>query len=521
MVADGTVSEAQIGEAQGNRLRPGSLSPVQDRVIYAIYVLSFAISISLWFIDIRAPLWLDETGSYWQIAKGFSQILYRHGPVSFPPYAFILWFSTKIIGSSEIALRALSILAMLGAVYLLYLAARELFERDNAFIAAIMFCLHPIVIFAAIDVRPYSFAVLATNASILIALRLRHNNSNWLAALFGFSAACIVWFHFIFAVILPALVLCFFVVKTGQRKVFWRQFTVALAAFTLAFLPVIPGLLNLFNAGGVHVFEPVPSLGDLVLTLVPGWVLLFFGITALTLAIGIRSNQNTHYQGWQILLCISLALIPVLILFGLSKETSIHVFTPRYRLVAVPGITLCWAMLYGAIRSRVVRLLLFVGMAAVYVLYLYTSTFIWHHGYTWKYALEVVEKSASIDNAPVVICSDFPESDYATMPIDSAKDSNYFTQLSYYRLSVPVVPMPRALNGEAKRVGLQFLQEASRKHERFFALAFEASYGTLDWLAQNAAGTYSVRKLGIYDRVMVLEFDPRQNSAESSLSGSH
>jgi hypothetical protein len=70
------------------------------------------------------------------------------------------------------------------------------------------------------------------------------------------------------------------------------------------------------------------------------------------------------------------------------------------------------------------------------------------------------------------------------------------------------VPLPQALNGEAMRVGSQFLREAAEKHERFLALGFEQSYKTLDWLAQSAAGTYSVRKLGVFDKVEVLEFLP-------------
>ena len=88
---------------------------------------------------------------------------------------------------------------MLGAVYLLYLAARELFDRDLAIVAAIVFCLHPVsVAFEAIDARPYAFGVLATNAAILTLLRLRHNDSNWMAALFGFAAASVIWFQFLY-----------------------------------------------------------------------------------------------------------------------------------------------------------------------------------------------------------------------------------------------------------------------------------------------------------------------------------
>jgi hypothetical protein len=101
------------------------------------------------------------------------------------------------------------------------------------------------------------------------------------------------------------------------------------------------------------------------------------------------------------------------------------------------------------------------------------------------------------------------------MPLDTAKDSNYFTQLSYYRLSVPVVPLPLALNDEAMRVGSRFLQEAATKHERFLALAYLPSYRTLDWLAQSAAATHTVRKLGVFDGFEVLEFVPRTEAVAS------
>ena len=132
MQITGADSEAQTEEHEGSYTLTAKLHLIGDRALYAIYSLALFVSISTWFIAIRAPLWIDETGSYWQISKGFSEILPRQGSLSFPAYSYILWLSTKIIGTSEIGLRVPSILAMLGAVYLLYLAARELFERDIA-----------------------------------------------------------------------------------------------------------------------------------------------------------------------------------------------------------------------------------------------------------------------------------------------------------------------------------------------------------------------------------------------------
>jgi hypothetical protein len=202
--------------------------------------------------------------------------------------------------------------------------------------------------------------------------------------------------------------------------------------------------------------------------------------------------------------------MPILILYGVSTGTSIHIFLARYCIVAVPGIALCWAWIVGLINSRALRLLFCTGLVAVTSYHSFRSPFSRAHNYTWKYALEVAEKRASADNAPVLICSDLPESDYLPMPVGSAiKDSALFAPLTYYPLSVPVVPLPRALNKAAIQAGAQFLQEATKRREHFLALAFEPSYETLDWLASNAEGTHRVHEVGIFDRVKILEFIPR------------
>src|SRR6266496_70959 len=217
----------------------------------AVYSLCLLASFSVWLIAIRTPLWLDETISFWQINGGVAHILSRQGGLSalaVPAYPYILWFFSRILGTSELALRVPSILAMLAAVYLLYRTARELFDRETTMVAVILFCLHPVVVFAAIDARPYAFAALSINATTYLLVRLQYSDSIGLAAAFGAMAAVIVWFHFLFGVILPALVIGFFAVKLGggkssdERRAMWRQFGVALAAFAIAFLPVIPGV---------------------------------------------------------------------------------------------------------------------------------------------------------------------------------------------------------------------------------------------------------------------------------------
>ena len=361
-----------------------------------IYALALVVSISTWFLAIRAPLWLDETVSFFVI-KGGSQryCLARDGQASRRIHTFF-GSGSRAVGTGEIALRISSVLAMLGAVYLLYRSARELFDSDVAVIAAVVFCLHPIVISEAIDVRPYPFAALAITSSIFALVRLRHNDSNWLAALFGLSAACIVYFQFLFVVILPALVICFFAIKVGDRKTLWRQFWVALVTFALAFLPVIPGLRYMFHTSGVHVYAEAPAFWQLRGTLAPEAAgALLSGDPPHRRPRARRLDLRSLLEGRTILFCGSLALVPILILYGVSKGTSIHIFLARYCIVAVPGIALCWAWVVSRIDSRALRLLFCTALVAVTAYHSFSSPSSRAHNYTWKYALEAAEKSAS------------------------------------------------------------------------------------------------------------------------------
>jgi hypothetical protein len=503
------VAEFKAETTGPSHSRPESSEFAFNRLAYLIYGLLLGVTISLWFIAIRAPLWLDETGSWWQISKGFWQIPSRQGGLSFPPYSYILWFFTKILGTSEIALRIPSVLAMLGAVYLLYKAASEVFGREIGWVTAVLFSVHPITIFEAIDVRPYAYAVLAVNASLFLLVRLRRESPAWMAALLGISAAFIVYFHFLSGVILPLLLLCLLARVVIWRQISWRQAGIAIAACGVALLPVVPGLLYMVHSRGTHVFEIAPPFRELTWTLAPGQM-FYILVGALLVAAALRRlDLESHLNGWGLLLGASLGLATIFILWAVSAWTPIHMFVERHRLVALPGIALCWGLLLSRIHSRAVRVLFCVAVVGIAAYKGFTNPLYKLHGYTWKYALAFAEKNAAPDHAPILICSDLPEADHEPMPVGHANDSNLFIPLSYYKVSVPVVPLPRALNDEAKRVVLEFLQDPSHQHQRFLAMGFAPSWPTLQWVSSAASGTYAVHVLGQFDEIAVLEFVPR------------
>ena len=67
MEAPSAAINTQIGTSLNSSPRS-----VPDLVLYAIYALSLAASIGIWLLNIRAPLWLDETVSIYLIRGGFA-----------------------------------------------------------------------------------------------------------------------------------------------------------------------------------------------------------------------------------------------------------------------------------------------------------------------------------------------------------------------------------------------------------------------------------------------------------------
>jgi hypothetical protein len=208
-------------------------------------------------------------------------------------------------------------------------------------------------------------------------------------------------------------------------------------------------------------------------------------------------------------MCATLALVPAVLLYGVSVATSLHIFVERYELVAVPGIALCWAWIFSLIDSRLLRVLGCAALVTWSAYQNYASPTAGAHRESWKYALEFADANAAQDGSTLVICSDVPESNFQSMPTGPAGESDLFAPLSYYKIKSAVVPMPRALNEQAQLIGRRFSSQPANRERRFLALAYKKSYPTLDWLENLTSITHVFHVLGTFDGITVIEFVPR------------
>jgi hypothetical protein len=493
--------------ADGVLARP----PKSDPWLAAGYGVLLGACFSVWVLAIRAPFWVDETLSYWQIAGGFKQIWTRSVQGnSFAAYAYILWLTNGLFGNSEVVLRIPSVLAMLAAVYVFYRCARMLFAWDVALIATVFFMLPRAIAFAAIDVRPYAFALLLSNLTILAFLRWTKTTKTIYSALMGASAAGIIYFHYLFATVLVALAIYYLLTRgLSKMKADLPQTAIALGCFVILLLPVLPRLWYIYQSRVEHSSANAPRFLAVLHVLNPGKGQWFVLAGVVLMAAVVRGLAISRREVWtKLLLCLSLTLVPILSLYAISVMSSVHIFLPRYLLAAAPGIALCWGWFSSCIKLRPLRGLFCLAFAALCTLQAYGSVAAYKHEVSWKGALAFADENASRDHAPLLMCSPLVEADFQPMPAE-AKESVLYAPLIYYKVKSPVVPLPRTLNEEADRQVRQFLQLAAQEHLRFLVLAPGQSVPIADLLASYSQGSYSSRVLGVFDNeIMVVEFTP-------------
>ena len=481
-----------------------------DTLAAAAYGLLLLTGISVWLLAVHAPLWTDETLSYWQIAGGFKEIWSRsiQGNM-FAAYAYILWLTKTIFGSKEIILRIPSILAMLAAAYVFYRCARELFSWDVSLIATVMFILPRGIAFAAIDVRPYAFALLTTNLAILMFLRWTKTQQARYAALLGAAAGAIFYFQYLFASVLGALVICYLVLRGSSWRKDARQIGIGLGCFVLVLLPVLPRLAYVYQTRTAHTFARAPHPEDALQVVNPGtWQLLILAGALLLAAFAQRLLAPDRESVRKLVVCLTLALFPVVCLYAISAATPIHVFIARYLLVSVPGVTLFWAWCLSLANSRALRVVFCLVFVASCVVPAYRTPNSRKHEDSWKASLAAADRESAEDGAPVLMCSPLIEADFQPMPA-SARDSALFAPLSYYNVNAAIVPLPFTMNDEAVRQVDRFLAQATPGRKRFLMLVPWPSVKILEYVANAARESYTPHVLGEYDDIGLVEFVPR------------
>ena len=267
-----------------------------------------------------ASLWGDEAFSAILSMKPIPEIISIIARDTSPPLYNLtehIWF--QIFGTSEIAVRSLSFLYYLIAVFFVYKIANHLWDKKTAILASVLTFLNPFFFIYAFEGRMYSILAAAVTASMYFFL-----TQKWVGYVLATSAALYSHHFSIFAVFIQGL--------WFLKEFFWGKRKVAysiLKSFVAIGILYTPWLIPLYNqtrmvGGGFWLGTPsVPDLGKLILT--------YLNISLIALIL--RDWKKNLEKSVFLLLWFA---GPIAFAWLISQKFS-SIFFDRYLLYTIPG----------------------------------------------------------------------------------------------------------------------------------------------------------------------------------------
>ncbi len=253
------MSTIELRPVQTERVQAGRAENLPARLaILAILLLAFALR--AYHLDFQS-LWSDEGISLLRASQPLPDLL-QTMPVEHTPGYFVLlhgWLA--LAGSSDVALRWLSLLPSVGTVALIFRLALALgplrttpTQRLVALTAALLAATSGFQLWYAQEARMYAWLAAAALASSLALWQLLERpgpRTGWWVLLYTLATAAAVYLH-LFGALLPLAQTLFACGWLAVRRK-WRPFAVwllaALAALAL-FAPWLPRTLAIFGFSG-------------------------------------------------------------------------------------------------------------------------------------------------------------------------------------------------------------------------------------------------------------------------------
>ncbi len=266
-----------------------------------------------------------------------------------PYYVFMHWW-TAVFGTSHLALRAPSLIAMTISAALVARLGTRLIDPFGGLVAGLLFVAVPAISRYAQDARPYGFAVLFATLATLLLLRGLERPTPWRWLPYAVSVALLGMANILALLLLAghAVAVIWRFVATRDRRLLWWA-----AAVALGLVPAVPLIVLAMSQhdamlAWIHVYDwrvAAAAPGDIFGTTVAGLLIIGLALTA-------RPAQR-----WLFWTLLAIAIVPPAALLLVS--ISSHVWVPRYVLFTV----VAWALLAAfALRATPVRALLAVAL---------------------------------------------------------------------------------------------------------------------------------------------------------------
>ncbi|MFH1582748.1 MAG: glycosyltransferase family 39 protein [Candidatus Falkowbacteria bacterium] len=345
---------------------------------YESYILLFiflilGLILRLHHIGLR-PYWLDEANSvnlvFLKFSDLYGQIITTGNSLA---YIYFIKIWSYFFGSSELAIRSLSILAGLLAIILIYKLGRLLFNKTAALWAAFLLAVNYFSIFYSIQARPYSLEILFSILSYFYFAKIL-KSAGWANLIFYILFTAVgVYFHPWFFLVFVSQIFYLLIARNRNFKIYLSQ-----AAIAIICLPWVAILIKLAKLG----FSEFITGADLTAI---AWTLyyftygnknliLLFSIIALfamvfqkknshgNIEISIREEALNNFNKNN-LLVHNYLLFPLLSAFFIAQFIPFYE-TGRYEAVVLPAFILILASLWSNFKNKIIIVL--IGLSLIY-----------------------------------------------------------------------------------------------------------------------------------------------------------
>jgi mannosyltransferase len=326
------------------------------------------LAVMVWGIGAR-PYWGDEADTVSAVSRSVPQLIRMLGHVDAVHglYYLLLWPVVRAAGTSELATRLPSAVAMAAAAAGVAVIARRLVSRRAGLCAGLIFAVLPTVSLQGHDARPYAIVTAAAVLTSYLLVRAIHDPRPRLFAAYGLSLVLVGYLQ-LFGLLLVAAHAVMLIGLDRRRRaagkgqaVPVRSWLVTIAAVGLAVAPV--AVLGWAQRGEIS-WIPKPGwrdVGDLVTSMAAGSAASVVVIGLLSVLGG--TSGGLPSMAWPLArartagadhglgrLAVPWLVLPPLLLLAVSEIKP--VYNGRYVAYCLPAVALLAGTGLAALRWR-------------------------------------------------------------------------------------------------------------------------------------------------------------------------
>jgi mannosyltransferase len=319
-----------------------------------------------------SSVWIDEAWSVWISKMSLSQIVDATRADYHPPlYFFALHFWMMIFGTSESAIRLLSVLFGVLAIPMTYVVGRQLFDKEVGLVAALILALSPFNIQYSQETRMYSLMVLLTLLSMYFFLRFLQRSTLVSSAGYVLFTTLLIYTHYygLFVVLAQNVYVVAVLLLSAKDMFRLRQWVILEALVVALFAPWIGVFFRRASTMPADFWVPFPTLNTLINTFVTysatTWLLmLFLALSVLSLFSYRKTTGSFDWKAplkaittysWNVrVVNVASALFLVVWLFALTVIPFVmsRVTTPIYYVrYSIPASIAFYVLIAGGIRN--------------------------------------------------------------------------------------------------------------------------------------------------------------------------